>query len=123
MSSTTASPTPQIPVHPALAKIAQDGQPAESTIRFGGYVGPASQSGQVRLYTALEDLSHYLEFDATSVVQTADAAETELPGQGIWIWLKSSSPVRWTREYPSASSFNDTIRANLAQATATTTQS
>jgi hypothetical protein len=111
--------TLQIPIHPALANLSQGNQQPESTVRLGGYVGSASQSGVVRLYSALDDLTHYLEFDQSSVVQTAPAAETELPGQGLWIWVKASAPMRWTREYD-ATSLHDNIRANLALANSST---
>jgi hypothetical protein len=94
----------QLPVHPLLANLTEAGQPAESTIKFIGYVGPASREGQVRLYHSLEDPSHYIEFDQNSVVQTDTAPADLAPNNGLSVWIKASAPIRWTREYKNARS-------------------
>ena len=86
---------PHIQVHPFLAS---SEQPA-STILITGYVGQASREGQVRLYHSLEDISHYIEFDQSAVVQTTPAPEALAPNQGVSMWVKASTSVRWTREF------------------------
>jgi hypothetical protein len=106
---------PQIPVHPLLANAGQAGQQAATPIQFAGYVGKASQPGMVRLYSTLTDLSHYLEFDEKAVVQSADAAESVLPNNGVLIWVDAGTPIRWVREYQSAKSLAASIANNLRQ--------
>ena len=92
------SDQPQLPVHPLIANQAQGGQQPEPTVKFAGYVGQASQQGLVRLYSSLDDLSQYAEFDAGSVVQTADAPESLLPNNGMLVFVTASNPVRWITE-------------------------
>ena len=100
-----ADPTkPQIPVHPVLANLTQSGQQPEPTVKFSGYAGPPSRAGQVRLYHSLENLSHYIEFDESCVVQRQPASEAVTPDKGLSVWVKASALVRWTREYKNAQS-------------------
>jgi hypothetical protein len=107
---------PQIPVHPMIANLTQGGkQPAEATIRFAGYVGPPSQVGMVRLYSTLSDLSHYIEFDQSAVVQTAQAPDSLIPDNGLCVWVKASTPVRWVREYQNAGDLATAIANSLNQ--------
>jgi hypothetical protein len=102
-----------LPVHPLIDRLAPAGQPAVPAVKLSGYVGPPSQAGKARLYSTLTDLSHYVEFDQDAVVQTAEAAETELPNQGSDVWVKASAPLRWVHEYSSASSFVADVTANF----------
>jgi hypothetical protein len=110
-------PRKQLPVHPLIASLAPEGQSAVPSVKLSGYLGPPSQAGKARLYSTLDDLSHYLEFDQDAVVQTGEAAESELPNNGHYVWVKASAPVRWIHEYPSASSFAADIAANLQRFT------
>jgi len=96
---------PKLSVHPLLAHLADSGQQSDQTIVLSGYVGPASGTGQVRLYSSLEDLSHFIEFDEGSVVFVAPAAKSVAPHKGVTVWLKSSAPIRWTRDYKNAKTF------------------
>jgi hypothetical protein len=112
--------SPQIPVHPVLAGATPPGQQPESVVDLVGYVGPSSRQGQIRLYHSLHDLSHYIEFDESSVAQTQPASEKVAPGHGLTVWLKASAPVRWTREYKSAKSLVAKI-AGMAQGGAPST--
>jgi hypothetical protein len=93
---------PRIPLHPLLENAAQLGQTPESAVRFAGYVGPASKEGHVRLYSSLEDLSHYLEFEENCVLHTDKATDNIAPNNGLFIWVKASCPIRWTCEYKNA---------------------
>jgi hypothetical protein len=105
---------PQLPVHPLIAGLVpEEGQPAEATIKLSGYAGPPGQAGKVRLYSSLNDLTHYLEFDQNALVHTAAASESELPNQGHHVWVRASAPVRWVHEYPTASSFAGDIARNV----------
>lgn len=99
-----ATTKPKLDVHPVLAGLTQSGQSGDAPVQFAGYVGPASRQGQVRLYHSLYDLSHYIEFDEASVVQTGPSPENITPNQGVAVWVKAGAPVRWTREYKSAKS-------------------
>jgi hypothetical protein len=101
-----ADPTPKskLPVHPLLANLTQSGQSPESTIKFSGYVGQASREGQVRLYHSLEDPSHYIEFDESGVVHSDPAPADLAPNNGLSVWVKASTPVRWTCEHKNAKS-------------------
>jgi hypothetical protein len=111
-----AEPTkPQLQVHPLIASLTQTGQQPEPAVKFAGYVGPSSQPGKVRLYSTLDDLSHYLEFDESAVMQTAPAPQDLLPDNAVSVWVKGSTSVRWIREYPTASGFASTIANSLAQ--------
>jgi hypothetical protein len=103
------APKPQIPIHPLLGNAAP-AQPLTPTIQLYGYVGPASQPGQVRLYQSLDDLSHYLEFDEAGVAATDAAPQDIAPNKGLSISLKANTPVRWTREYKSATSLANKIK-------------
>jgi hypothetical protein len=96
----------RIAYHPVLAVLTADSVPGspqpEAVVKLSGYVGPASQQGLVRIYTALEDLSHYLEFDEEAVVHTEDTPGAEMSDNASSLWVKASTPVRWIREYASA---------------------
>jgi hypothetical protein len=78
-----------------------DPQP-EPVCKLSGYVGPASQPGLVRLYTALDDLSHYLEFDSSAVVQTMDTPDHEMSDGARSLFVRASTHIRWIREFPTA---------------------
>ena len=103
---------PQLPVHPLIATLVQAGQP-ERPIKLTGYLGPPDQAGKIRLYSTLDDLSHYLELDENAVVQTAEASEIELTNKGHYVWVRESAHIRWVHEYPTASSFVADIAENL----------
>lgn len=104
------SAKPQVPVHPHLAK---SGQTPESIVKLSGYVGPASREGQIRLYSSLEDLSHYIEFDEGAVVDTEPAPEAIAPNKGVTLWVKESASIRWICEYKNVRSFWSRV-ANMA---------
>jgi hypothetical protein len=95
-----------IAYHSVLAALTANSVPGnpqpEPVVKLSGYVGPASQQGLVRLYTALEDLSHYLEFDEDAVVHNEDTPGNEMSDNASSLWVKASTPVRWIREYASA---------------------
>jgi hypothetical protein len=100
-----ASAQSSVSVHPLLAKLNQGG--SSSPLQLAGYVGPSS-SGQVRLYSSLSDLTHYLEFDANAVLGTTEAPDSGVPDGGVLIWVDAGTPVRWIREF---SAFNDLASA------------
>jgi hypothetical protein len=106
---------PQIPSHPMLVSLTQGGQSPEATTKFAGYVGPPSQKGMVRLYSTLTDLTHYIEFDESAVVQTAEAPESLLPDKALCVWVRASTPVRWVQEYKNASDLEAAIISQLSQ--------
>ena len=112
-----------IPVHPLIAKLtesaAEPGASPEAPVKLSGYVGPASQSGMVRLYPTLSGLSHYFEFPEDAVVHTAEAPETVLPNGATSVWVRASAPVRWTREYPNASGMETSIADSIQRQAAT----
>ena len=102
------------PVHPLIAKLtegsAEPGAPSpQAPFKLSGYIGPASQSGMVRLYSTLRDLSHYLEFPNEAVVHTAQTPESLLPDGATSLWIKADTPVRWIREYPNTSALTTSI--------------
>jgi hypothetical protein len=92
----------QYPVHPLLENLKPLGPPPDSPVELSGYIGPASGPGKVRLYHSLQDLSHYIEFDESSVMFTAPAPKNIAPNNGLTVWVQASTPIRWTREYKSA---------------------
>jgi hypothetical protein len=103
-----------VPLHPLLAGLIPSDEPTESPVELAGYVGPSSGPGKVRLYNSLQDLSHYLEFDETSVMFTAPASSDIAPNNGLTVWVKASTPIRWTREYRNANRLVAQI-ASMAQ--------
>jgi hypothetical protein len=94
----------KIQYHPVLASVTASNRPGspepEPVLKLSGYVGPASAQGLVRLYTALDDVSHYLEFDGAGVVHTADTPDSEMPDNACSLWVKAGTQVRWSREFP-----------------------
>jgi hypothetical protein len=96
---------PKVAVHPLLANL----KPGESVVELSGYIGQAGAPGKIRLYHSLHDLSHYLEFDENSVVLSAPAAEDIAPNNGLTVWVQSSAPIRWTRQYKTASNLMNTV--------------
>ena|ERR1700730_1328756 len=104
---------PHLPIHPLVATLVPGGQPAESAIKLAGYAGPPSEAGKIRLYSSLDDLSHYVEFDENALVHAAEAPESRLPSKGHDVWIKANAPVRWVHEYTTASDFHDDIARNL----------
>lgn len=105
----------QIPLHPLLAHLTHEGTVGapETPVKFSGYVGRASQEGLVRLYSTLDDLSYYLEFDHGAIVQTADAPESILPNQAVTIWVKPRTHMRWIHEYSTATAVLESILTRL----------
>jgi hypothetical protein len=110
---------PRLPVHPLIASLQLGGSQPESAVKFAGYVGASGQPGKLRIYSTLDDLSHYVEFDENAVVRTAPAPESLLPDDGVLVWVKSTTPVRYVREYRSASGLMQAIESNLNQFTGT----
>jgi hypothetical protein len=104
---------PQLPVHPLIAGLEEGREQFESMIKFAGYIGQSGKPGQVRLYSSLDNLSHYLEFDEEAVVQTAPASESVLPNNAVVIFLKANTPVRWIREYSTAKALRRAIARKL----------
>jgi len=104
---------PPLPVHPLIENLVEPGQPAQPAVKLSGYVGPAGQAGKVRLYSSLEDLSHYVEFDHSGIAQTAPAPESQTPGKGVDVWVKADTAVRWVHEYANANEFHDDIAKNI----------
>lgn len=102
-----ADTKPQISVHPVLSNL--QGQPPDSPVELSGYVGPASGDGKIRLYHSLQDLTHYIEFDANSVVHTAPASSDIAPNNGLTLWVKSDTPIRWSCEYKTAQDLFDKV--------------
>jgi hypothetical protein len=106
------------PVHPLIAKLTEGNTepkalPSEAPVKLSGYIGPASQSGMVRLYSTLRSLSHYIEFPENAVVHTRQTPETVLPDGATSLWLRKDTPVRWTREYPTASALAASITNSI----------
>jgi hypothetical protein len=104
----------QLETHPLLAAIVQKNNQGVATTKFAGYVGQA-QPGSVRFYSSLDDLSHYMEFDEGAVVHSEAAPETVLPNGAVSVWIKADTPVRWIREYSSASEFANMLLNSLSQ--------
>ena len=86
-----------LPVHPLIASLTGGGKEPESAVQFAGYIGESGKAGTVRLYLTLNDLSQFLEFDETAVLETSDAPENLLPDQGLLLWVKANSPVKACR--------------------------
>ncbi|MDH6246089.1 hypothetical protein M2432_003745 [Mycobacterium sp. OTB74] len=98
--------TPKVPVHPVLAKLAEGGtppaSPPQAPVKLSGYVGPASQPGLVRLYSAIGG-SHYAEFPEDAVIHTASTPETVMPDGATTLWIRNDTPVRFIKEFSTAS--------------------
>jgi hypothetical protein len=92
------APAPNLQIHPILANL----NPSDSVIELSGYIGPASSGGRVRLYHSLHDLSHYIEFDKAQVLSSSPASKNIAPNNGVTLWVKSSAPVHWVREFRTA---------------------
>jgi hypothetical protein len=103
----------KLQVHPVIAGLKHDHERPQSVVRFAGYVGQSGREGVVRLYSSLDDLSHYLEFDEKAVLESAPAAESLLPNNGVCIFLGADTPVRWIREYPSARALRRSLMRRL----------
>jgi hypothetical protein len=108
----------KLQVHPLIAGLKQDDERPQSVIRFAGYVGQSAKEGVVRLYSSLDDLSHYLEFDEKAVLESAPASESVLPHNAVCIFLSANAPVRWVREYPNARALRRSIMRRLGNASA-----
>lgn len=76
--------------HPLLSRLLDVG---ENVRAFRGYVGPSKESGRVRLYPSLGDLSFSIEINKSDIVATAAAPETLLPHGGTVIWVKPDAEV------------------------------
>jgi hypothetical protein len=76
--------------HPLLSRLLEVG---ENVRAFRGYVGPAKDSGRVRLYPSLGDLSFSIEINKSDIVASAAAPETLLPHGGTVIWVKPDAEV------------------------------
>src|SRR5215472_1871371 len=92
------TPTPNLQVHPILANL----KPSDSVIELSGYIGSANSEDRVRLYHSLHDLSHYIEFDKGQVLSSSPAPRRLAPHNGVTLWVKSSAPIRWVREFKTA---------------------
>jgi hypothetical protein len=76
--------------HPLLSQLLEVGGNVRA---FRGYVGPDKDSGRVRLYPSLGDLSFSIEINKSDIVATAAAPETLLPHGGTVIWVKPDAEV------------------------------
>jgi len=88
---------PQLAVHPLLSNLS--GYAPDSPVELSGYLGPSSGDGKVRLHHSLQDLSHYIEFDESSVMRSGPAPNHVAPNDGVTVWISPNAPVRWSREY------------------------
>lgn len=98
MANAPAPNSPNLQIHPILANL----DPSDSVIELSGYIGPASSAGRVRLYHSLHDLSHYIEFDKGQVLSSSPASKSIAPNDGVTLWVKSSAPINWVREFKTA---------------------
>jgi hypothetical protein len=87
----------RLAVHPLIASLTSGGKEPEPAVQFAGYIGESGQAGTVRLYLTLNDLSQYLEFEESAILQTGDAPENMLPNKGLLVWVRANSPVRACR--------------------------
>jgi hypothetical protein len=76
--------------HPLLSRLLEVGANVRA---FRGYVGPDKNSGRVRLYPSLGDLSFSIEIDTSDIVASAAAPESLLPHGGTVIWVKPDAEV------------------------------
>jgi hypothetical protein len=76
--------------HPLLSRLLEVGANVRA---FRGYVGPDKDSGRVRLYPSLGDLSFSIEINKNDIVASAAAPESILPHGGTVIWVKPDAEV------------------------------
>ena len=76
--------------HPLLSRLLEVGANVRA---FRGYVGPEKDSGRVRLYPSLGDLSFSIEINESDIVASAAAPESLLPHSGTVIWVKPDAEV------------------------------
>jgi hypothetical protein len=76
--------------HPLLSRLLEAGTNVRA---FRGYVGPDKDSGRVRLYPSLGDLSFSIEINKSDIVASAAAPEWLLPHGGTVIWVKPDAEV------------------------------
>jgi hypothetical protein len=76
--------------HPLLSRLLEVGANVRA---FRGYVGPDKDSGRVRLYPSLGDLSFSIEINKSDIVASAAAPEWLLPHGGTVIWVKPDAEV------------------------------
>jgi hypothetical protein len=76
--------------HPLLTRLLDAGPNVRA---FRGYVGPDEDSGRVRLYQSLGDLSFNVEIRKSDIVASAAAPESLLPHGGTVIWVKPDAEV------------------------------
>jgi hypothetical protein len=105
----------KLPVHPLIASLKHSDEPAKAPVKFTGYIGVPGKVGMLRLYSSLDDLSHYVEFDEGAVLQTAAAPENVLPDNAVHVWVDPTTPVRYVREYSSARRLLRAIQGNMNQ--------
>lgn len=77
--------------HPLLSQLLDVGSDVRA---FRGYVAPEKDSGRMRLYPSLGDLSFWIEFNKSDIVASAAAPETLLPHGGAVVWLQPDAEVR-----------------------------
>jgi hypothetical protein len=78
--------------HPVLSRLLNHDQGTDARV-FRGYVGPASDSGRVRLYPSLGDLTFSIDIDEADIIASAAAPESILPHGGAVIWVKPDAEV------------------------------
>ena len=76
--------------HPLLKQLLEVGPNVRA---FRGYVAPEKDSGRVRLYPSLGDLTFCIDINKSDIVASADAPETLLPHGGTVIWVKPDAEV------------------------------
>jgi hypothetical protein len=104
-----------IPYHPVLEASLISSEPEnpqhQAVHKLSGYVGPASQNGWIRIYNALDDLSHYLEFESSAIVHSTETPASEMPDNAQSFWVNANARVRWIREYPNVGSLVSSVRS------------
>ena len=76
--------------HPLLSRLLEVGANVRA---YRGYVGPDKDSGRVRLYPSLGDLSFSIEINKSDIVASAAAPESLLPHGGTVIWVRPDAEV------------------------------
>jgi hypothetical protein len=76
--------------HPLLSRLLEVGPNVRA---FRGYVGPDKDSGRLRLYPSLGDLSFSIEINKSDIVASAAAPEWLLPHGGTVVWVKPDAEV------------------------------
>jgi hypothetical protein len=78
--------------NPLLRSLTARGE-VPNAVTFLGYVGASANEGVITLYPTLNDLSFGVEIAESDILQSTEAAETELPYGGMILWVRTDAEV------------------------------